>query len=57
MNKNNGGGLGTLGVLQIIFIVLKILNLISWPWLVVFIPTYIGFIIFVLCVLILTLLD
>lgn len=41
-NKNNGGGLGPLSVLQTIFIVLKLLNLISWSWWAVFIPTFIN---------------
>ncbi len=36
-------GVGLLTVLQIIFIVLKCLNLISWSWAMVFIPFYIGF--------------
>ena len=45
-NKNNnssgtGGGLGICGVLQIIFIVLKVLDMISWTWWQVFIPTWI----------------
>jgi hypothetical protein len=43
-NKNNhaSGGIGVLGVLQIIFIVLKCLNLIDWTWVQVFIPTFIS---------------
>ena len=35
-------GIGFFGVLQIIFIVLKVLNMISWSWWAVFIPTFIG---------------
>ena len=41
-NNNSSGGVGVLGVLQIIFIVLKCLDLISWTWTQVFIPTFIG---------------
>ena len=37
-----GGGLGVCGVLQIIFIVLKILKIIGWSWCAVFIPTFIS---------------
>ena len=40
-NNNSSGGIGLLGVLQIIFIVLKCLNLIDWTWTQVFIPTFI----------------
>ena len=32
---------GFLGLLQIVFIVLKVLNKISWSWWMVFIPLYI----------------
>ena len=38
---NPSGGIGLLGVLQIVFIVLKLTDLISWPWLVVLIPLWI----------------
>lgn len=40
-NPNTSGGLDILGVIQIIFIVLKILDIISCPWPVVFIPLFI----------------
>jgi amino acid permease len=32
---------GFLGLLQIVFITLKVLNIISWSWWIVFIPLYI----------------
>jgi hypothetical protein len=41
-NNNSSGGIGILGVLQIIFIVLKCLDLVDWTWTQVFIPTFIG---------------
>jgi uncharacterized protein (DUF2062 family) len=41
-NNDSSGGLGALGVLQIIFIVLKCLDLVDWTWTQVFIPTFIG---------------
>lgn len=41
-NNNSSGGIGILGVLQIIFIVLKCLGLIDWTWTQVFVPTFIG---------------
>jgi hypothetical protein len=41
-NNHSTGGVGILGILQIIFIVLKCTNLIDWTWTQVFIPTFIG---------------
>lgn len=35
-------GLGVLGVLTIIFVVLKLLHIIEWSWLLVFLPVLIG---------------
>ncbi len=35
-------GLGVLGVLTIIFVVLKLLHIIEWSWLFVFSPALIG---------------
>ena len=40
--KSTTGGMGILGVLQTIFIVLKLVHVIDWSWVVVFIPTFIG---------------
>lgn len=42
MSENNGSGIGFLGVLQIIFIVLKLCNVLQWSWWMVFIPAYIS---------------
>lgn len=47
-----GGGIGIYGVLQIIFIVLKLLHLINWSWWAVFIPTFISIGITLLAILI-----
>lgn len=42
-NKVNvSGGIGFPGVLQIVFIVLKLCKVISWSWWIVFLPTLIG---------------
>lgn len=41
-NKSSGGGMGLLGVLQVIFIVLKCLGLIAWSWWAVLIPLWIA---------------
>lgn len=46
MSKNNSSsskdGLGILGVLQIVFIVLKVFDIIQWSWWLVLIPTWIS---------------
>lgn len=45
--KNNGtgsatyGGIGILGLLQVAFIVLKLVGVINWSWVKVFIPMWI----------------
>ena len=36
------GGLGVRGVLTILFVVLKLLHVIEWSWLIVFLPVLIG---------------
>ena len=53
--SNNSTGMGILGVLQLIFLVLKLTGLITWSWLVVLIPSWISLgtlAIFLICVLI-----
>ena len=47
----------TLDVLQIIFIVLKMFNLIDWPWWVVFSPTWAVIILGVVILIVETLID
>ena len=41
--KTTTGGVGFLGVLQIVLIVLKAFGLIDWPWLLVLFPLWIEF--------------
>lgn len=41
--SNNNGGVGFVGLLQIIFIVLKLLGVIHWSWLWVLSPIWISF--------------
>lgn len=40
-SSSNGGGLSFSGALQIVFIVLKLCEVIDWSWWVVFIPLWI----------------
>ena len=46
--SSTSGGIGFWGVLQIVFIVLKLTNLIDWPWVWVLAPVWIGAIITVI---------
>jgi hypothetical protein len=52
MSDNNSGGIGCIGVVQIVLIVLKLTDLIHWTWLWVLSPTWIVFllVLFVLIV-------
>lgn len=38
-NNNSGGGIGFLGVLSIVFIVLKLTHVINWSWWLVLSPS------------------
>ena len=54
-SSNNSTRMGILGVLQLIFLVLKLPGLLTWSWLVVLIPFWISLgtlAIFLICVLI-----
>jgi hypothetical protein len=42
-SSKSSGGIGFTGALQIAFIVLKLTNNISWPWIWVLAPTWISF--------------
>ena len=53
-NNTSGGNMGILSILQIIFLVLKLTNLVAWSWPVVLIPFWIGLTTFVLGVIILS---
>ena len=48
--NSNGGGIGCLGLLQVVLIVLKLLDKIDLSWWVVFIPTYLGIAVMILVV-------
>lgn len=39
-SSSTSGGMGFLSVLQLIFIVLKLVNAVDWSWKVVLIPTW-----------------
>lgn len=39
-SSNNSGGIGFLGLLTIVFIVLKLTDVIDWPWFLVLLPAW-----------------
>lgn len=49
--KSNRGGIGFCGLLAIAFIVLKLCNVITWPWIWVLAPLWIGFVLSILFIL------
>ena len=51
-NKNVYNGIGFLGLLQVVFIALKVAKVIDWSWWLVFIPTWIDIGIFLIIVII-----
>lgn len=48
MNNSSSKGMTVLGVLQIIFIVLKLVGVISWSWWLVLIPLWIDIACFII---------
>jgi hypothetical protein len=40
--RNPSNGIGILGLLFVIFITLKVCNIIDWSWCMVFLPVWIG---------------
>ncbi len=50
MNNNNNGGIGFVGLLTIVFIVLKLTGIIKWSWLWVLSPIWIS-VLFVILVI------
>ena len=51
--ESTSGGLGLFGVLQVIFLVLKLCGLIDWPWVLVFAPLWISIILVLVCMFVL----
>lgn len=47
-NSSSSSGIGILGVLQIVFLVLKLTGLITWSWAVVLIPLWISLVMLVI---------
>ena len=51
-NNYNTGGIGFVGLLQLVFITLKLLGVISWSWLWVLSPTWISIMIVAIIILV-----
>lgn len=51
-NVNVSSGIGFIEVLQIVFIVLKLVKVINWSWVWVLSPTWIPLLITIICLLI-----
>ena len=56
-NSNAGGGIGFFGLLTIVFIVLKLINVINWSWWWVLAPTWIPLAIAAICLILLLILK
>ena len=54
---SGGGGMSLLGVLQVVFIVLKLVGVITWSWWLVFIPLFLYIALNALLVLLLFILE
>lgn len=52
MSNSGGGGLGIVGVLTIVFVVLKLAGVIAWSWWWVLSPLWISFILWLVLVVI-----
>lgn len=50
--KNSNGGIGFVGLLIIVFIVLKLLKVISWSWLWVLSPLWIAALLIIILIII-----
>jgi hypothetical protein len=55
-NSGAGGGIGFSGILFIVFLVLKLCNVINWSWWWVTAPLWIPVIIVIICIIIIRIL-
>lgn len=54
MNKSNG--IGFCGTLFLIFLILKLCKVINWSWWLITMPLWIGFTIYILCIILILML-
>ena len=55
--SSSGSGIGFIGLLQLLFITLKLVGVIDWSWLWVLSPIWISLIIVVICLIIIFFCD
>ena len=55
MENNKSSGIGIIGVVQIVFLILKLTNLVTWPWHVVLAPIIIEVLLILLALVIVNL--
>lgn len=55
--NNKAKSLGFVGALQIVFIVLKLCNVINWSWWIVLIPLWVELILFIVVLILILKLD
>ena len=51
-NTNINNGIGFVGLLQIVFIALKVAKVIDWSWWMVFLPTWLDLGVFIIIIII-----
>lgn len=56
-NSSNSNGIGFCGLLAIVFIVLKLMNIISWSWLWVLAPLWMPFCLIIVLFIIASIID
>lgn len=56
-DTNKSSGIGIMGVIQIVFLILKLTNLVTWPWHVVLAPMIIDVLLFLLALVIIKLAE
>lgn len=52
MATSKSGGIGLFGLLGVVFVTLKLCNVIAWSWWFVLLPFYFWIAIFLICILI-----
>lgn len=57
MNVNNATGIGILDVILVIFIVLKLIGIITWSWWIILIPLWIELILVIVTIIIIAIMT
>lgn len=56
-NKSESGGVSLAGVVQIVFLILKLVGVISWPWIWVLSPLWISVLLTLLVLIIVAIMN